>query len=39
MRIALEELSQMAGASEAVVRLGTQAQLGAGPGESPLLPE
>ena len=39
MRIALEELSQMAGASEAVVRLGTQAQLGAGPGEPPLLAE
>lgn len=39
MRIALEELSQMVGATKAVVRLGTQAQLGAGPHESPLLPD
>lgn len=39
MRIALEELSRMVGANQAIVRLGTQAQLGAGPGESPLLPE
>jgi PAS domain S-box-containing protein len=39
MRIALEELSQMVGANKAVVRLGTQPQLGAGAGESPLLPD
>ncbi len=38
MRIALEELSQMVGADKAVIRLGTQAQLGAGPGESLLPP-
>jgi PAS domain S-box-containing protein len=39
MRIALEELSQMVGANKAIVRLGTQSQLGAGAGESPLLPD
>lgn len=39
MRIALEELSQMVGASKAVIRLGSQPQLGAGQSELSLPPE
>lgn len=39
MRVALEELTQAVGAKQAVVRLGTQAQLGAGQSESLLPPE
>ncbi len=33
LRITLEEMSRMLGASKAIIRLGTQAQLGAGPGD------